>query len=134
LDLVEVAPAAKPPVCKILNYSKYRYEQEKQDRQQRAKGKAPDLKEVRLSLKIGEHDLEVKAKRAKEFLEKGSKVRVMLQLRGREMIFKDKALEMLDHFRDILDTEYEQAPARLGNRFNAILKLKRGKNAKIENS
>lgn len=116
---------AKPPVCKILDYSKFKYEQEKAERQQKAKGKSPDLKEIRLSLKIGEHDLQVKAKRAKEFLDKGSKVRTNMQLRGREMMFQEKALEMMDRFRQLVAADYEQAPSRLGNRFNAI--LKRGK-------
>lgn len=125
LDLVEVSAQATPPVCRLLDYSKFKYEQEKQERAQRAKGKSPELKEIRLSLKIGEHDLQVKAKRANEFLEKGSKVRVNLQLRGREMMFQDKALAMIDRFRELVNTEYEQAPAKLGNRFNAI--LKRGK-------
>lgn len=113
----------------MLEYSKFRYEQEKLEKANRAKGKTPELKEIRLSLKIGEHDLQVKAKRANEFMEKGSKVRINLQLRGREMMFQDKAIVMMDRFRDIVGAEYEQAPSKLGNRFNAI--LKRGKdNAK----
>lgn len=126
-----MAPNAKPPVARLQDYSKQRYRMEKQLKQQRVKGKAPELKEVRLSLKIGEHDLMVKVNRAKEFLEKGSKVRVSLQLKGREMIFKDKGLAILDRFRDLAGSEYEQAPTRLGNRFNAI--IKQGKsNAKTE--
>ncbi len=126
LDLVEASASASPPVCKLLDYNKFKYEQEKQERLQRAKGKALELKEIRLSLKIGEHDLQVKAKHARDFLDKGNKVRVNLQLRGREMMFQEKAMEMFDHFRNLLDAEYEQAPSRLGNRFNVI--LKRGKN------
>ena len=75
----------------------------------------------------------VKAKRAEGFLDKGSKVRINLQLRGREMMFQEKALAMMDRFRQLVETEYEQAPARLGNRFNAI--LKRGKDyAKTKDS
>lgn len=133
LDLVEVSSHAVPPVCRIIDYSKFKYEQEKQERQQRVKGKAPELKEIRLSFKIGEHDLQVKAKRAKEFMDKGSKVRINLQLRGREMMFQDKALEMMDRFRQIIGAEFEQSPSRLGNRFNAI--LKRGKeDAKTKDS
>lgn len=126
LDLVEVAPNAKPPVCKLIDYSKYLYDLEKQERHQRSKGKSPELKEIRLSLKIDTHDLEIKAKKAKTFLDKGSRVRVFLQLRGREMAFQDKVIPMIDHFKEVTGAEYEQAPSRLGNRFNAIIKSTKG--------
>ncbi len=122
LDLVEVAPNAHPPVCRLFDYSKYRYRLEKQERLQRAKGKSPQLKEIRFGLKIGEHDLLIKINRAKEFLQKGNPVRLTLQLRGREMMFKEKAFALLEKARDMAESEFEAPPTRLGNRFQVTLK------------
>lgn len=122
LDLVEISSTAKPPVCKLIDYSKYKYDIERQEKHQRQKGKAPGLKEIRLSLKIDTHDLEVKAKKVKIFLEKGSRVRIFLQLKGREMAFQDRVSPMFDNFKALVSAEYEQSPSRLGNRFSATLK------------
>ena len=93
LDLVEVAPDARPPVCKIIDWGKFQYEQEKEQRKQKAKSKKVDLKEVRLSFRIGQHDLGVKSKQARKFLDQGDKVRIQLRLRGREMAHRDQAEE-----------------------------------------
>ncbi|MDD5194533.1 MAG: translation initiation factor IF-3 [Candidatus Omnitrophica bacterium] len=89
LDLVEVAPQAQPPVCRITDFSKYRYEQEKREREARKHQKQAQLKEIRISPRIGMHDYEVKLKHIKEFLEKGHKVRVRMYFAGREMAHRD---------------------------------------------
>jgi translation initiation factor IF-3 len=84
LDLVNIAPNAKPPVCKILDYGKFRYDQQKKEKEARKKQKVIDVKEIRLSTFIEEHDLMVKAKNASKFLKDGDKVKVSLRFRGRE--------------------------------------------------
>ena len=85
LDLVAIAPTAAPPVCKIMDYGRFKFEQSKKDRDAQRKSRAGDLKGMRMSPKIGEHDFQVKARRVKEFLQEGNKVRVAMWFRGREM-------------------------------------------------
>ena len=85
LDLVKIAPTAKPPVCKIIDYRKYRYEQAKREKEAKKKQKVTEVKEIRLSPNIDDNDLNTKANQAKKFLEKGDKVKVTLRFRGREM-------------------------------------------------
>lgn len=85
LDLVEIAPTATPPVCKIMDYGRFKFEQSKKDRDAQRKSRAGDLKGMRMSPKIGEHDFQVKARRVREFLQEGNKVRVAMWFRGREM-------------------------------------------------
>jgi translation initiation factor IF-3 len=89
LDLVEVAPQAQPPVCRITDFSKYRYEQEKREREARKHQKQAALKEIRISPRIDIHDYETKLKHIKEFLEKGHKVRIRMYFVGREIAHKD---------------------------------------------
>jgi translation initiation factor IF-3 len=90
LDLVEVAPTARPPVCKILDYGKWRYQQQKKEDKSRASSRAGQLKELKLkTVKIGEHDLMIKINHAKEFLKEGNKVQFTLQFRGREMAHQE---------------------------------------------
>jgi len=96
LDLVEVAPQASPPVCKLLLYSKYKYEQEKKQREARKHQKAGLLKEVRLSPIIGQHDLEVKIRQAETFLKSRDKVRFTVRFRGRQNAHKDIGLRLLE--------------------------------------
>jgi len=95
LDLIEIAPQANPPVCKILDYSKFKYEQEKKLKEARRKQKAGFLKEIRLRPSIGAHDLEVKLRHAEEFLKEHDKVRVTVVFRGRENQHKDLGVEVL---------------------------------------
>jgi translation initiation factor IF-3 len=92
LDLVEVAPQANPPVCRIVDYGKYHYQQEKRDRKQKRRTK---LKEVKFTIKIGEHDFQTKLNRAREFLSKGDMVRVSIFFRGREVVHASRGREML---------------------------------------
>jgi len=121
LDLVEVNPHAKPPVTKIMDYGKYRYAQEKQESKQKSKSKGPEIKEVRLSLKISSHDLGFKTEQAQKFLSDGNKVKITVKLIGREMMFRHKAHEMIEKFRQNINSEYESPVERLGNQFSAIL-------------
>lgn len=97
LDLVEVAPLADPPVCKIMDFGKYKYEQKKKQHAAK-KQHHPQTKEIRLRLKTEEHDIQIKVKHAKEFLEKGDRVLISLRLRGREMAHADLARKVMDHF------------------------------------
>jgi translation initiation factor IF-3 len=98
LDLVKIAPQAKPPVCKIMDYGKFKYEQQKRDKEAKKKQKQISLKEVRLSLKIEKHDLETKANRAIKFLEAGDKVKIALRFRGREMANTSLGYGVIDKF------------------------------------
>jgi len=98
LDLVEVAPMAKPPVCRIMDYSKYKYEQEKKERKARKNAHVVHLKQIRLKPQIDEHDLEIKVNQAIAFLENKDKVRVNLMFRGREMAFREKGAGLLKMF------------------------------------
>ena len=98
LDLVCVAPAAKPPVCKIIDYGKYRYEMIRRDKEARKKQKIIELKEVRLSPNIDDNDLATKTNAARKFLEKGNKVKVTLRFRGREMSHMNQSRYILDDF------------------------------------
>lgn len=98
LDLVEVAPTGKPPVCRIMDYTKYKYEQEKKERRSRKNTHISQLKQIRIKPHIEEHDLGTKIKQARSFLEKKDRVRVNLFFSGREMAFKDQAKGLLNKF------------------------------------
>lgn len=105
LDLVEIAPEAKPPVCKIIDFGKYQYEQKKKERKQRAKQKKTELKGIRLGLKTSLHDMEIKAKRAEKFLSKGHKVQIEMRLKGREKTRRELAKEKLTKFLEMISVE-----------------------------
>jgi len=96
LDLVEVAPQASPPVCKILDYGKYKFEQEKKIRDSRKKSKLLKLKEIRMQPKIDDHDLDFKSKHVREFLAEGNKVKVTIRFRGRELAHTELGKVVLD--------------------------------------
>ena len=97
LDLVEVAPDAKPPVCRMLDYGKFKYKQRKRTQQSHTKQHVAHVKEVRFRPKIDEHDIQVKVKRARGFLEKKDRVLITMQFRGREMAHIDVGREVLEH-------------------------------------
>ena len=105
LDLVEVAPAANPPVCRIIEYSKFKYDLEKKEREAKKHQKQGRLKEIRLKPNIDEHDFETKVKQVVSFLKKKDKVKVNLFFRGRQMEHVDLGRKVLDKF--ILDTQLE---------------------------
>lgn len=111
LDLVEIAPTAKPPVCKIMDYGKYKYEQSKRDKEARKKHKVVEIKEVKLRPNIEDHDLETKAKNAQRFLEDGDKVKVTIMFRGREIthpeLGKVLCVRLAQMVKDISNVERE---------------------------
>jgi translation initiation factor IF-3 len=98
LDLVEVAPTARPPVCRIMDFTKYKYEQEKKERRARKHAHVTQLKQIRIKPHIEEHDYQTKLKHTIAFLQNKDKVRVNLFFQGREMAFKDQAKVLLDRF------------------------------------
>ncbi len=102
LDLVNVSPNANPPVCKILDYGKYRYEIQKREKDAKKRQKVTEVKEVRLSTFIEEHDIQVKAKNASKFLQEGNRVKVSLRLRGRERDYANHAIEVMNEFAESL--------------------------------
>jgi translation initiation factor IF-3 len=102
LDLVEISPQAKPPVCRIINFSKFKYEIEKKEKEARKKQKNSHLKEVRIRSRISEHDLEVKIKHAREFIAGGDKVQLTALFSGREMQHKDLGIKIMNRIRESL--------------------------------
>jgi len=105
LDLIEVSPGSNPVVCRIGNYDKFRYILIKKEKEQRKNSKKIGFKEIRLGVRTGEHDLEFKRKRAKEFLENGIKVKIEIVLRGREHAHRDLGRKVLEEFLDKLGKE-----------------------------
>ena len=123
LDLVEVAPLAKPPVCKILDYGKYLYRQRKIEAKQKRLQKKTELKTIRLSLRIDDHDLDIKANYAKGFLEENNSVKVSLMFKGREAAHGDLGMQKIEAFYDrVKDVAAIETPAkRQGNSINMVL-------------
>ncbi len=103
LDLVKIAPQAQPPVCKILDYGKYRFEMQKRDKEAKKNQKIVDIKEIRLSLNIDTNDFNTKVNQAAKFLSKGDKVKVSIRFRGREMAHTDLGLEVHKRFAAALE-------------------------------
>lgn len=123
LDLVEVAPNAVPPVCRLMDYGKFRYEQSKKEREARKNQRQIDMKEVRLRPKTDEHDLEVKSNQARRFLKTGDKVKFTVRFRGREMAHPDIGRSMLEQIAETLRdiAVVEQRPAMEGRAFSLVL-------------
>ena len=105
LDLVEVAPNANPPVCRFMDYGKYLYEKQKREREARRAQKQIEIKEVRLRPKTGEHDIQVVLTKTRKFLKDGAKVRVRIRFRGREIVHRDIALDLMKRVTDELTDE-----------------------------
>ena len=105
LDLVEISPMAKPPVARIVSFDKFRYQQAKKIKQQRAKQKSVEAKQIQISVGEAKHDLERKAGRVKEFLEEGSRVEILLVVRGRQKAHKGFAKQKLEEFMKTLDPD-----------------------------
>ncbi len=117
LDLVEIAPQAKPPVCKIMDYGKYRFEKAKREKDNRKSQKTMEIKEVRLSLNIDTHDFETKLNHALKFLQKGDKVKVSIRFRGREMGHPELGYEVMKRFAQACgETAVIEKPAKLEGR------------------
>jgi translation initiation factor IF-3 len=124
-DLVEIAPGAKPPVAKILDWGKYKYEQTKLNQKNRKNQRNQDIKQVRVGLKIGQHDLDVKIRHAREFLTTGHKVKVSLRFRGREVTHSELGRKVLDRFMaEVEDIAIrEQDPILSGREMTMVLAL-----------
>jgi len=127
LDLAEIAPNAEPPVVKILDWGKYRYEQIKQLAKSRKTQKQVEVKQVRLGLKIGEHDLQVKLTRVRKFLDQGDKVKISLLFRGREITRPELGRAILNRVMEQLEevAVQEQAPQLSGRDLNMIVGSKK---------
>lgn len=127
LDLVKIAPTAKPPVCKIIDYGKYRYELARKEKEAKKKQKVVEVKEIRMSPNIESNDLNTKMNAAKKFLEKGNKVKVTLRFRGREMAHMQSSKHILDDFAESLAevAVIEKAPKVEGRSISMVLAEKK---------
>jgi translation initiation factor IF-3 len=123
LDLVEVAPTADPPVCRIMDYGKFKYEQSKREKESRKGSKHSELREVRMRVKIDEHDIDFKARTARKLLAEGDKVKVSVMFRAREITHPEIGRELLDRFyekiRDV--STMERTPAMEGRMMSMIV-------------
>lgn len=126
LDLVEVAPNAQPPVAKIINWGKYQYQQTKQAQKAKKKHKTQDIKQMRFTLKIGEHDMNIKLKKVRQFLEDGDKVKLSLMFKGREITHKDIGYQLLDKILAQIDdiATVDEQPQLSGRFLSISLKKK----------
>ncbi len=127
VDLVKIAPSANPPVCKLIDYGKYRYEQARKEKEAKKKQKTVEIKEVRLSPNIDDNDLNTKCNAARKFIEKGNKVKVTLRFRGREMAHIDSTKHILSDFAEKLSdiAVMEKAPKLEGRSMMMFLTEKR---------
>ena len=129
LDLVNISPNAVPPVCKIMNYGKYRFEQTKREKEAKKNQKVVEIKEIRLGLSIDTHDFETKGNQAKKFLNSGNKVKVSIRFRGREMGHPEIGLETMNRFAEFCkDYCTVEKPAKMeGRNMLMFLSPKSGK-------
>lgn len=125
LDLVEINPAAKPPIAKIMEYGQFKYQQEKAEKLRKAKQKETGVKGVRLSARIGQHDLDIRKKQALKFLNAGNNVRIEIILRGREKGHQEISYGIIKNFitdiEKLMDTRVEQPPKRQGSKISTII-------------
>lgn len=123
LDLVKVSPTAIPPVCKIMDYGKYKYDQSKREKESRKNQKATELKEIQLSAVIDENDLNTKAKHALRFLIDGDKVKIVLKMRGRQLAHPEIAMGIMERFFEVLKeaAEIEKKAAQEGKSITMII-------------
>ena len=123
LDLVEIAPEAKPPVCKILDYGKFKFEAQKKANEARKKQKVIEVKEIKMRPNIDHHDYDVKMRAMNKFLDGGDKVKVTLRFRGREMAHQNLGLKVLERVRDDLEgvSKVEQFPKMEGRQMTMVI-------------
>lgn len=123
LDLVEVSPTAEPPVCKILDYGKFKYESQKKKNEARKKQKIIEVKEIKMRPGIDDHDYDVKMRAMHRFLEEGDKVKVTMRFRGREMVHQELGLRVLERVRGQLDevAKVEQMPRLEGRQMTMVI-------------
>ena len=127
LDLIKIAPKAQPPVCKIMDYGKFRYEQQKREKEAKKKQHVVETKEIRLSPNVEINDLKTKANNARKFIEKGDKVKVTLRFRGREMAHISSSAHVLDDFAKMLEdiAQVSKAAKLEGRNMTMFLEKKR---------
>jgi translation initiation factor IF-3 len=123
LDIVEVSPNADPPVCKLLDYGKFKYEAQKKASEARKKQKTIDVKEIKFRPNIEQHDYDVKMRSMRKFIEEGDKVKVTLRFRGREMAHQDRGMKVLERVREDLDelAKVEQFPKMEGRQMIMVM-------------
>ena len=128
LDLAKIVPNANPPVCKILDYGKYRFEQQKREKEAKKNQKVVDIKEIRLSMNIDVHDFNTKVSHAKKFLKSGDKVKVTIRFRGREMAHTKVGIEVLNRFAEAIpESTVEKKPKLEGRSVSMFLTAKTDK-------
>ncbi len=126
VDLVEISPNAEPPVTKIIDWGKYQYQKMKEQQKNRKKAKASELKQMRLGLKIGQHDLDIKLRKIRKFLADGNKVKILIFFRGREMAHKELGFELIEKIITMLedDAVVEQKPQMAGRNLSITIRSK----------
>ena len=128
MDLVEINPKADPPVCKMVEFTKFKYQKEKEAKKQKANSHESEIKGIRLSVRIGEHDMDIRIKQAEEFLDRGDKAKIEIILRGRENARPDLAFGVLNDFykklQEKMDLRLEQEPTKQGNKVTSIIAKK----------
>ncbi len=123
MDLVEISPGADPPVCKILDYGRFKYQDQKKKNEARKKQKTIDIKEIKMRPNIDTHDYDVKMRSINRFIAEGDKVKVTMRFRGREMVHQELGLKVLDRVRDQLDevAKVEQFPKMEGRQMIMVV-------------
>lgn len=126
VDLIEISPNSDPPVAKIVDWGKYQYQKMKEQQKNRKHSKAAELKQMRLGLKIGSNDLEIKLRKIREFLNGGHKVKILIFFRGREMAHPELGYEMINRITNLLENEavLEQKPQMTGRNLSIVVRRK----------
>ncbi len=126
VDLVEISPNAAPPVAKVVDWGKYQYQKMKEQQKNRKSSKTSELKQMRLGLKIGANDLDIKLRKIREFLTAGHKVKILIFFRGREMAHKELGYEMIDRIVALLENDaiLEQKPQMAGRNLSIVVRSK----------
>jgi translation initiation factor IF-3 len=126
LDLVEISPAANPPVAKIIDWGKYQYQKMKEQQKNRKKAKTSEIKQMRMGLKIGKGDLEIKLRKIREFLADGDKVKIQVFFRGREMAHQELGFKMMSEIEEMLDevAVVESKPQLAGRNISIVVRAK----------
>lgn len=125
LDLVEINPKSEPPVAKLIDFTRFKYQKEKEMRKQKISSHISDIKGIRLSIRIGEHDFNIRLNQAEKFIERGDKVKSEIMLKGRENARPDLAFEVIKKFfaklNEKIEVKYEQEPEKQGNKITSII-------------
>ena len=126
LDLVEISPNAEPPVVKIIDWGKYQYQKMKEQQRNKKSSKSSEIKQMRLGLKIGQNDLEIKMRKIRQFLSKGDKVKILVIFRGREMAHQEVGRELMNRILTLLEEDVivEQKPQMAGRNLSVVVRSK----------